>query len=102
MTLLEKLQSHKGGLLRLKSDLSWYDGRVYGRVYDNIPSRICLLLDAADPAADPLTHAAVADLTAAGAWVVGARYIGVHLLIDGSHRWVWVTEEDVEVIVETR
>jgi hypothetical protein len=47
MTLLDKLQAHKGGLLQLKTQLYWY-GRGG---WDNNPGRICLLLDATCPAA---------------------------------------------------
>jgi hypothetical protein len=93
LTLLEKLQSHKGGLLRIKSDLFWYSGRGN----DNITGRICLLLDAV--AADDCLAVAAATFTAA--WGAGA-WPAAHLLIDGSTRWVWVAEKDVELIVETR
>ena len=94
MTFLEKLQSHKGGLLRIKSDLFWYSGRGN----DNITGRICLLLDAVD--AD--TYGSTTTLTAAtaAAWADAARS-AAHLLIDGSHHWVWVVEKDVELIDET-
>ena len=43
MTLLEGLQSHRGGLLRIKSELYWYGGRGF----DGAPGRVCLILDAA-------------------------------------------------------
>ena len=41
MTLLEGLQSHRGGLLRIKSELYWYGGRGF----DGSPGRVCLILD---------------------------------------------------------
>ena len=75
MTFLEQLQSHKGGLLRLKTELYWYGGRGY----DRSPDRICLILDAARR-----TTADYATL----------------LLIDGSPHWVWVAAEDVELLSE--
>ena len=85
MTFLEVLQSHKGGLLRLKSELYWYGGRGW----DGAPGRICLLLDAGGGAA----HAAAAVATAGAAAAAGAL-----LLIDGAPHWVWVAQEDVEVL----
>jgi len=87
MTLLEKLQAHRGGLVRLPTPLFWYGGRGW----DGTPGRLCLLLDADAPtrhAADvaPITVAAVlADTTAL-------------LLIDGQPQWVRVVEKDVEFL----
>ena len=80
MTLLERLQSHKGGLIRLKTELFWYGGRGW----DENPGRVCLLLDAA-----------------AAAFATGAaarRSAAAYLLIDGSPRWVWVAEEDMALL----
>jgi len=86
MTLLEQLQTHKGGLLRLKNQLYWYNGRGY----DNNPGRICLILDAAIVAS-----AKNAAATSVAKWT---RPPGVSalLLVDGSPHWVWVAEEDIE------
>ena len=92
MTFLEQLQSHKGGLLRLKTELYWFGGRGW----DGSPGRICLILDAAAalPAAARRTAAtrtttAVRSRTAAYATL---------LLIDGSPRWVRMAAEDVELL----
>jgi hypothetical protein len=103
MTLLEQLQSHRGGLIKLKTELFWYDGRGW----DNNPGRICLLLDvvattnaaaavacttaASSTAASPATTAAAEATTAAAL-----------LLIDGKPQWIWIAEKDVEVINESR
>jgi len=81
MTLLDKLQAHKGGLLRLKNQLYWY-GRGG---WDNNPGRACLLLDATARAA------AFARPSASAA--------SAFLLIDGQPHWVWIAEEDVELLV---
>ena len=43
MPLLEQLQAHKGGLIQLKTQLYWYDGRGW----DGDPARVCLILDTA-------------------------------------------------------
>ena len=86
MTPLEELQSHRGGLLRIKSQLFWYDGRGP----DGAPGRVCLLLEAEQNASR------VFDLTAAGFYAPGA--LAVLLLIDGCPYWVWVGPEDVEIL----
>jgi len=99
MTFAEQFQNHKCGLVRLRSQLYWYDSNSY----DNTPGRVCLLLDAwheLDPvgavgalavavAATPRSHTRTHGS--------GARY-AAHLLIDGQPRWVWMTEEDVEIL----
>ena len=72
MTLLDKLQAHKGGLIHIKSQLYWYGCGGW----DNNPGRICLILDT--------TTTAVA---------------AAFLLIDGQPHWVWVAEEDIELLV---
>ena len=92
MTFLEALQSHKGGLIRLKGRLFWYGGRGWDGVHD----RICLLMDSV--------------LTYDGApWVLAARtrYADVDhdgfgdaacLLIDGRPHWVWIAPADLELL----
>jgi hypothetical protein len=88
MTFLQQLQAHKGGLLRLKTQLYWYDG-----VRSEIVGRICLLLDAA--AAKPAVPAAVARTAGAHAHSMARAAL---LLIDGSPQWIWITEADVDLI----
>jgi hypothetical protein len=57
-------------------------------MWDNNPGRICLTLDAAAaPPAIPVACTAVATAAAAA-----------HLLIDGKPQWVWVAEQDVELL----
>jgi len=104
MTLLDKLQAHKGGLIRLKPPLYWYGSRSY----DNNPGRICLILDAARASAAPNVAAAgfgardahlpdSAAATAAAAAALTPR-VAAFLLIDGQPPWVWVVEADVELL----
>jgi len=88
MTLLNKLQDHVGGILRLKPPLYWYDSRSY----DNNPGRICLILDAAFHVTDVL------DATTRNADITAAATTAAFLLINGQPHWVWVVEADVEVI----
>ena len=94
MTLLEQLQAHKGGLIQLKTQLYWYDGRGW----DGDPARVCLLLDATASAAS----AAAAGLRAAAT----PRHVGpvraaaaAFLLIDGQPQWIWVAKEDIALLV---
>ena len=112
MDFLQTLKAHKGGLLRIKSELFWYGGHGW----DNSPGRICLVLDAAAGdgahlvALDALVPwiAAAATVTVALAVVVAvARAVApavavapaaVLLLIDGAPHWVWVAQADVELI----
>jgi len=96
MTLLEQLQSHRGGLLHLKTELFWYDGRGH----DNNPGRICLLLDAA--AGRAFTVDVVTAATASAAPWRSLAGTAALLLIDGQPTWIWVDEDDIEVIDEAR
>lgn len=90
MTFLERLQAHEGGLLRIRSELFWYDRGVW----DNNPGRVCLILDAARREVVGAVAVEVARVRPAPA--------AAHLLIDGSPQWVWVVDADVEMIDEAR
>ena len=97
MTFFQRLQAHKGGLIRLKMDLYWYDGRGY----DNTPGRICLILDATT-AATRRTAAVTTAVTTAAAdrdRPTIAAEAAAHLLIDGQPAWIWVAERDIELLV---
>jgi hypothetical protein len=96
MTFLEQLQAHKGGLIQLKSQLYWYGGRGS----DGTPGRVCLILDASTAAATTAsstsTTAVVAACAATAATAVTAA---AHLLIDGQTAWIWLAEQDIELLV---
>jgi hypothetical protein len=98
MTFLDKLKSHVNCLIRLKTQLYWYNSDVC----DGIEGRVCLLLDAT---------------TAADGLVLEARHIDIEivepvdesnyplypdafalLFIDGSPKWVCLSEKIVEFI----
>jgi len=99
VTFLERLQAHKGGLIRLKTQLYWYDGRGN----DGSPGRVCLLLDArALPAlAAYAATASAGDVqTAILTTNAATAALDALLLVDGSPQWVWVVDGDVEVIDE--
>jgi hypothetical protein len=97
MTFLERIQAHKGGLLKIKTELYWYG---QGR-YDGNPGRTCLILDDALAAQSTL-----ADLPAVfAAAATGCPHLveivantAVYLLIDGQPQWIWVDEGDVELL----
>ena len=89
MTLLEKLQSHKGGLIQIKSELYWYDDRCW----DGVPGRIGLVLDAADA-----TLGTGIDLGTATTGAPRYRAVAALLLVDGQPHWVWMVAEDIELL----
>ena len=92
MTFLEGLQSHKGGLLRLTGELFWYGGRGW----DGSPGQICLVLDA--KRSGTLCIPAAAATTAYTRVRPEAKDVAALLLIDGAPHWVWVAQEDVEIL----
>ena len=99
MTFLEELQSYRGGILRIKSELYWYGGRGW----DGTPDRICLILDTAAAPSDAASRSAasIAARSAASrsaASIGGGAAAAALLLIDGAPHWVWVAQEDVEIL----
>jgi len=94
MTFLDKLRSHMGGLLRLKTELYWYDGRGH----DKDPGRFCLLLDVITAAADrEAVVEPVARTTTAHSIAAREATVVALLLIDGQPQWIWLAEKDVEL-----
>ena len=93
MSFLNRLQPHKGGLIRLKTELYWYGGRGL----DGNPGRVCLLFNAAKIFKDAHTI---------GGTPVSCRTVNcevrkpilAYLLLDGSPHWVWIVEQDVEIL----
>ena len=99
MTLLEQLQAHAGGLVKIKTQLFWYGGRGW----DGTPDRICLILDTAAAPSDAASRSAasIAARSAASrsaASIGGGAAAAALLLIDGAPHWVWVAQEDVEIL----
>jgi len=98
VTFLDNLQSHKGGLIKLKTQLYWNDGRGW----DNNPGRICLLLDAEAVTTFTGTAAAagitVSTVTASAAVPDYARIAAALLLVDGAPHWIWVGADDLELL----
>lgn len=91
MIFLEQLQSHRGGLIRLK-ELYWYTGRGW----DESPGRICLILDVGGA---PPGFRVPVRVAAATSTIPDLRELGdALLLIDGCPHWVRVVHEDVELL----
>ena len=93
MTLLERLYAHKGRLIRLKTELFWYND---AQIRDNSPGRICLLLDSADY----INNKRSARTATAG--YGRDSQAAAYLLIDGSPHWVWLYEDDIEFLNAAR
>ena len=100
MTFLEQLQSHKGGLLYLKTELYWN-----GLDWDKKPGRICLLLDALDPRAwdqemivAKTSTAKKAESRHAAGLALRDGHAAAFLLIDEAPQWIWVADKDVELL----
>ena len=95
MTLLEGLQSHRGGLLRIKSELYWYGGRGF----DGYPGRVCLILDgAASTAPLPAPPPAPPRPSARTRRADPNDRRAALLLIDGCPHWVWLNSTVVELL----
>ena len=89
MVILEQLRIHVGGLVRIKSDLFWYDSRGW----DGTRGRICLLMDAGP--SDTAAFIAAAARTTAPALATATLAL---LLVDGQPHWVWVGSDDLELL----
>ena len=86
MDFLQALKAHKGSLIRIKNQLYWYGGRGF----DGAPGRICLLLDAS-------AHTTAAAETGART-AITVRDAAALLLIDGRPQWIWVAQQDIEIL----
>jgi hypothetical protein len=105
MIFFETLKNSIGGLLRLKTQLYWYGGRGW----DGSLGRACLILDADDGCRPtsaarlaPASAVASAARTAAVAAPAAHEALAtpVLLLIDGLPIWVWVDEQNAEIMNE--
>ena len=79
-------------MIRLKSQLWWYDGRGW----DHHPERVCLILDADDSTAFIAVAAAAMAEEGGG----GRRAAAALLLIDESPTWVWIDKQSAENITK--
>jgi hypothetical protein len=90
MIFFKRLKNSIGGLLRLKTQFWWYNGEGW----DNHPGRVCLILDAYEGRQPIAAAETLGALTTRGASAT------VLLLIDGSPTWVWVDEQNTEIMKE--
>ena len=92
MTFFNKLKAHVAGLVRIKTDLYWYDLRVW----DHVEGRVCLLLDVLDSVpCDPEPGDHIAASTPADG--LGPP-VSVLLFIDSVPKCVWIHSSAVEFI----
>jgi len=91
MTFVESLRSHRGSLIRLKTELFWYNNAEW----DGTLFRTCLLLDVPTHQGD-----AARTSTARGRLLSAATgtTAGACLLIEEVPQLIWLVEEDVEFI----
>ena len=101
MDFLQTLRAHTGGLVRIKSELFWYNTG-----WEFIPDRICLVLDAvgggvvldATAARHRRRPPPPANLGADPGTVWFPEFAAVLLLIDDRPQWVQVSQADVELL----
>jgi hypothetical protein len=93
MPLFEQLKAHVGGLIRLKTDLYWHNANSY----DEVKGRVCLLLDTTLLGSSSSWVATSRTMMSRHPW----RFLDnayVLLLIDCQAKWIWISEEDVELV----
>jgi hypothetical protein len=91
MTFLETLHANCGGLIRLKTQLYWYETKSW----DDNPGRICLILDAT---LGPARHAGVDVVATVSGGRMDDEFLAAQLMIDGSPRWVWIDKQKAELL----
>jgi hypothetical protein len=92
MTFLETLHANRGGLIRLKTQLYWYETKSW----DDSAGRICLILDAR-PARQPHPPGVNVVATVSGGRM-DAEFLAAQLMIDGSPQWVWIDKQKAELL----
>ena len=98
MTLLERLKLHRGEIIQVKTAVSWYCGK------QSMPGEICLLLDV-DASHRATTVAAASFAIKPNIAVNGGRLrqsFMVLLLLKEKPQWIFVDEEDVDLIGENQ
>jgi hypothetical protein len=100
MTFVETLQANRGELLRLKTQLYWYETKSW----DDNPGRVCLILDAIDSGegeeeADAFLEGSDKRV-GAEAGDDDYKIIVAQLIIDGSPQWVALNKKNIELIAK--
>ena len=95
VTFIKTLQSYRGGLARIKTQIFWYNGVGW----EETPGRVCLILDVLERGARPgCWWRPRAAGCSASSWNVAESEELVLLLIDELPKWVWLSEDDIEFI----
>jgi hypothetical protein len=93
VNFLDKLQAHKGGLIRLKKELYWHDRGDL----DGVEERHCILLDAPVKTTPAIEDAVTPTVELYNANELKKTAV-ILLLVDGKPQWIWVAEKDLELI----
>ena len=95
MTFLDELQAHIDDLIRIKTELFWYNPHRPGEApkADGTPGRVCLLLDARRE----ISHAFI-DACPAEGDRSRSQSASILVFFDGMSRWIWVWDEVLEII----
>jgi hypothetical protein len=103
MTFLDKLKDHVGGLIRIKTQIYWYEKRKW----DGIHERVCLLLDTLNASRAARARldgrlARLVDTVDRSRWLEQraslAHGAAVLLFIDGIPKLIWAYESAVELV----
>ena len=82
---VEELKARIGCLIRIKTELFWYDSRHW----DGVSGRLCILLG---------VGSLLDDKADARALHLGFDEVSLQLLIDGHPRWIILGEKSFEVV----
>jgi len=93
MTFLDELQAHIGGLIRIKTELFWYNP-PHGP--DASPGRICLLLDVRKEISLDFISATPAGPASANP--TRKPVAAILIFVDGMSKWIWAWDEVLEII----
>ena len=82
---VEEIRARIGCLIRIKTELYWYDDRLW----DGITERFCILL---------VVESVLLCGQAARGRHLGYNEVSLQLLIDGRPRWIILGEKSFEVV----
>ena len=97
MTFSERLRVHRGGLVRLRANLWWFDAGMEKWGSNRMTEAVCIILDAVEAGEGCGIHVeACGGGTAKGGDTdCNAEVL---LLIEGAPRWIRLEENDLEIL----
>ena len=101
MTFSERLRVHRGGLVRLRANLWWFDAGMEKWGSNRMTEAVCIILDAVEAGEGCGIHVeACGGGTAKGGDTdcIAEVYAEVLLFIDGAPRWIRLDENDLEFL----